>query len=122
MQLPDSMHAASRDADAMSPSLYSRRFHAAALVVAFAALAATAGLKAVQDARPLDVQMTAAMHKAGDSLQALHGHLSRGLQVSLLAVADGRDVAPAAVALAVDADHRNQPVRVVDQAPQRQGR
>ncbi|MGQ3054878.1 MAG: hypothetical protein ACT6S0_24070 [Roseateles sp.] len=131
MQLPDSPPAkgdsadTARDADAMSPSLYSRRFHAAALVVTFTALAATAGISAVQDARPLDAQLTAAMHKAGDTLQVFHGHLARGLQVSLRAVADGREVAPGAVALAVDADNRDQAARVEavpGRAPLRQTR
>ncbi len=116
MQFPQSTHAegwhtqmparqlahmpiVSRDADALSPSVQSRRFHAAALLVAVTALAASAGLDMVDDPRPLDVQMSAAMHKAATTLRDWQGTISRGLQVSLRAVADGRDVAaPAASA------------------------
>lgn len=109
-----------RDADARSPSLHSRRAHALALLVAVAALAATAGLKAVDDPQPLDVQLSAALHQAGGTLAGWHGQLSRGLQVSLRAVADGRDLAPGEAAVmaqalpvaqpVVDADDRDQPV------------
>jgi hypothetical protein len=69
-----------------------RRFHALAVIVAVSALVASAGLDAVDDPRPLDVQLTAAIHKAGDLLKQLQQWVSRGLQVSLRAVADGRDV------------------------------
>lgn len=109
-----------RDADALSPSLHSRRAHALAVLVAVAALAATAGLKAVDDPQPLDVQLSAALHEAAGTLEDWHGQLSRGLQVSLRAVADGRDMAPGEAAViaqalpvtppVVDADNRDQPV------------
>ncbi|MGM9485318.1 hypothetical protein ACS5PN_29295 [Roseateles sp. NT4] len=125
MQFPRSTHVEhlmSRDADAISPPLHSRRFHAAAMLVAVAALAASAGLDMVDDPRPLDVQLTASMHKAAETLRGWQDLLSRGLQVSLRAVADGREAAaPAASApadetvLALDAS-RDQPVRA-DVAP-----
>ena len=96
-----------------------RRIHALAVVVAIAALAASAGLAAVNDPRPLDDQLSAALHRAGGTLQHWQGQVARGLQVSLRAVADGRDTQPAAApverksqaaALAsVDADHRDRP-------------
>jgi hypothetical protein len=110
-----------RDADALSPPAHSRRFHAVAILVAVAALGASAGLDMVDDPRPLDVQMSAAMHKAADTLRGWQEQLSRGLQVSLRAVADGRDAAapasaPEATLVAVDADDRDQPVRA-DVAP-----
>lgn len=110
MQFPKSMHAegwrdqmpaqrtlppipvVSRDADARSPSLHSRHLHLVALLVAVVTLGSAAGLDMVDDPRPLDVQASAAMHKAGEALQDWQGQLSRGLQVSLRAVADGRDV------------------------------
>lgn len=82
--------------EAPSPRAH-RRFHALAIVVAVTALVSSAGLDAVDDPRPLDVQLTAAMHKASDLLKQLQQWVSRGLQVSLRAVADGRDV-PAAQA------------------------
>jgi len=145
MQFPQSTHAegwhaqmparplsdipiVTRDADAVSPPLHSRRFHAMALLVAVLALGASAGLDAVDDPRPLDVQLSAAMHNAANTLRDWQMQLSRGLQVSLRAVADGRDTAASAPAGAstlvaqaepadrVDADDRDQPVRA-DVAP-----
>lgn len=127
--LPD-LPLSPRDADAVSPSLHSRRFHAVAMLVIIAALGASAGLDVVDDPRPLDVQMSAALHRAGDTLRSWQEHLSRGLQVSLRAVADGRDATPSATppddtalvaradapATAADADDRDQPVRA-DVAP-----
>jgi hypothetical protein len=119
---------ASRDADALSPPLHSRRFHAAAMLVAIAALGASAGLDMIDDPRPLDVQLSAAMNNAADTLRGWQNHLSRGLQVSLRAVADGRDAAPQAApdaaalvaqsqSPAIDADDRDQPVHA-DMPPQ----
>jgi hypothetical protein len=123
--LPD-MPLVTRDADAVSPSLHSRHLHLAALVVALATLGASAGLNVVDDPRPLDVQLSAAMHKAGDALGRLHGQLSRGLQVSLRAVADGREL-PAATETAImatavpqaeaAADDRDQPVSAEPASP-----
>jgi len=116
MQFPKSMHAegwrdrmpamrrlgdipiVSRDADATSPSLRGRRLHIALLIAAVAALGASAGLNAIHDPRPLDEQLSTAMQKAGDTLAHWQQQLSRGLQVSLRAVADGRELPPVAAA------------------------
>jgi len=73
-----------------------RRFHILLVVVAIGALLASAGLDVVRDDRPLDVQLSAAMHKVGDTLKSWQEQLSRGLQVSLRAVADGSEEKPAA--------------------------
>ena len=64
-------------------------------IVAVAALTASVGLAAVNDPRPLDLQLSAAMDRAGQTLNDWQAQLSHGLQVSLRAVADGRDI-PAA--------------------------
>jgi hypothetical protein len=130
MRFPKSLHAegwhthlhqlrmASHDDDLRS-SRERRGFHVLAAVVAVGSLLASAGLNAVDDPRPLDVQLSTAMHNAGETLKAWQGQLSRGLQVSLRAVADGKELpaAPAATqqalvatAPAVDADDRDQPV------------
>jgi hypothetical protein len=67
-----------------------RRLHVLAIgLVAVGALAASAGLDIAGDPRPLDVRLSTAMHDAGDTLHQWQGQLSRGLQVSLRAVADG---------------------------------
>ncbi|HEV6967452.1 hypothetical protein [Roseateles sp.] len=67
-----------------------RRLHVLAIgVVALGALAASAGLDIMGDPRPFDVRLSAAMRDAGDTLRQWQGQLSRGLQVSLRAVADG---------------------------------
>lgn len=127
--LPD-IPIVSRDADAESPPVHSRGFHALALVVALGALGASAGLDAVDDPRPLDVQLSAAMHKAATTVSDWQTQLSRGLQVSLRAVADGREAAtpasaPEAATVVAQADaaghvegtdDRDQPVRA-DVAP-----
>lgn len=119
MQFPQSTHAdgwhaqmparplpdipiVTRDADALSPPVRSRRFHAAALLVTVAALGASAGLNMVDDPRPLDVQLSTALHRAGETLRGWQEQLSRGLQVSLRAVADGRDTATTPAASAPD--------------------
>ncbi len=130
MRFPKSLHAegwhthlhqlrmASHD-DNLRSSRERRGFHVLAAVVAVGSLLASAGLNAVDDPRPLDVQLSTAMHNAGETLKAWQGQLSRGLQVSLRAVADGKELpaAPAATqqalvatAPAVDADDRDQPV------------
>lgn len=96
-----------------------RGFHVLAAVVAIGGLLASAGLNLADDPRPLDVQLSTAMRSAGETLRDWQGQLSRGLQVSLRAVADGKDTpasAPAAqqtvlaAAPAIDADNRDQPV------------
>jgi len=111
MQFPKSLHAegwhaqmpaphslpemplASHDAGAdETPSPRARRrMHALAVSVAVGALVASAGLDAVDDPRPLDVQLTAAIHKAGDLLKQLQQMVSHGLQVSLGDLPDGHD-------------------------------
>jgi hypothetical protein len=114
---------ASHDDDLRS-SRERRGFHVLAAVVAVGSLLASVGLNAVDDPRPLDVQLSTAMHNAGETLRAWQGQLSRGLQVSLRAVADGKELPAAATAAsttqatlvvsaatsAVDADDRDQPV------------
>jgi hypothetical protein len=126
--LPD-IPIVTRDADAVSPPVHSRGFHALVLTIAVGALGASAGLDAIEDPRPLDVQLSTAMHHAADTLRDWQGQLTRGLQVSLRAVADGRDTSPRATsssdatvvaqadaAKREDADDRDQPVRA-DLAP-----
>ena len=102
MRFPTSLHAegwhthlhqfrmASHDDDLRS-SRERRGFHVLAAVVAIGGLLASAGLNVADDPRPLDVQLGTAMHQVGETLRAWQGQLSRGLQVSLRAVADGRD-------------------------------
>jgi hypothetical protein len=137
MQFPKSLHAEGWHAhmsqllhsiDDGPSSRHSRRFHALIAVVAVGALAASAGLSAVDDPRPLDVQLSSAMRNAGSTLKDWQAQLSRGLQVSLRAVADGKDTPPApaeatpaaptqvaalspVVSPAIDADDRDQPVQ-----------
>jgi hypothetical protein len=105
MQFPKSLHAEGWHAhlphlrlfhargDVSSPRSH-RALHIAAAVLAVTALTASAGLAAVDDPRPLDVQLSAAMTRAGETLKAWQEQLSHGLQVSLRAVADGRDTPP----------------------------
>ena len=109
--------------DGLPSSRERRGMHVLTIVVLTGGLLASAGLTFVDDPRPLDVQLTSAMQTAGETLRQWQGQLSRGLQVSLRAVADGKDV-PAAVpdaattqptvvahaAPAIDADDRDQPV------------
>lgn len=59
--------------------------------VALAALVANAALGMTDDPRPLDLQWSGAMRGAGELLNEWQGQLSHGLQVSLRAVADGRE-------------------------------
>lgn len=129
MQFPKSLHAEGwhtqmqqllHSDDSPSPRA-SRRFHTALAVVAAGVLAASVGISAIDDPSPLDVQLSRAMHQAGNTLQDWQAQLSRGLQVSLRAVADGNDRKPAAAAAArtlvanaapaIDADDRDQPVQ-----------
>lgn len=74
-----------------------RRLHVAAAAIALGALMASAGVAAVDDPRPLDLQLSSALHRAGETLKTWQARLSHGLQVSLRAVADGneRPAAPA---------------------------
>jgi hypothetical protein len=140
MRFPQSLHAEgwhthlhqlrmASHGDDFRSSRERRGFHVLAAVVAIGGLLASAGLSAVDDPRPLDVQLSTAMHNAGETLKAWQGQLSRGLQVSLRAVADGKELpaaAPAATASqktlvaaapAVDADNRDQPVATEAAAP-----
>jgi hypothetical protein len=75
-------------------------------VVAIGGLLAIAGLHMAEDPRPLDEQASLAMRQAGETLRHWQAQLSRGLQVSLRAVADGRELpasAPAPLTLVADA-------------------
>ncbi|MDR7335490.1 hypothetical protein [Roseateles asaccharophilus] len=67
-----------------------RRVHAVAAVMLGGALLATAALQ-LADERPLSQQLGSALRQTGDTLQQWQHQLARGLQVSLRAVADGRD-------------------------------
>ncbi|MBV8035316.1 hypothetical protein [Roseateles sp.] len=121
MQFPKSSHAegwheqladlplGARDTDSVSPPLRSRRLHALA-IVAVATLGASAGLNLVDDPRPLDVQLSAAMDHAGETLQQWQAQLSRGLQVSLRAVADTREPPAAESTVVAQAPAASQPV------------
>jgi|GEM_PF-3208871 len=144
MQFPRSLHAdgwhirlplrrahphmplAAHDAAADTAPPRSRRgVRVLAAIVALGALLANAGLNAADDPRPLDVQLSGAMRQAGETLSRWQDTLARGLQVSLRAVADGRDMQPKPPAQAsvfaqaepgvADHDHQ-QPVRA-DLAP-----
>jgi len=102
MQFPKSLHAEGWHAhlphlrlfhargDVHSPRSHRGR-HIAAALIAVTALTASVGLAAVDDPRPLDEQLIGAMHRAGETLKDWQAQLSHGLQVSLRAVADGRD-------------------------------
>lgn len=79
--------------DDVSPAHSNWGTHVLIALVAVGGLVASAGLAAV-DERPLDVQMSAAMSQAGDTLKVWQSDLSHGLQVSMRAVADGSE-APA---------------------------
>lgn len=108
MPMPKSLRAES-GADSVSPSLHSRQIHALALVVAVASLGATAGLNLIDDPRPLDVQLSTSLRQAGETLNSWQAQLSRGLQVSLRAVADGNELPPAGTALMARAAAASQP-------------
>jgi len=120
MQFPKSLHAEGWHAHLPHLRLFHARgdirsphprrgLHIAAALIVVLALTASVGLAAVDDPRPLDVQLTSAMHRAGETLQRWQAQLSNGLQVSLRAVADGRDapahalVAQAAPAVSAEA-------------------
>ena len=95
--MPD-LTPAARNADVISPSRRRRQQHALALMVAAGTLATAAALALIDDPRPLDVQLSTALSDAGHTLNGWQQQLSRGLQVSLLAVADGQETAPPAQA------------------------
>lgn len=112
------LHRPMAPADAVSPPLQQRRVQALAIIATLAALGTAAGLDLVHDPRPLDEQAGATLRRAGQALHDWQAQLTRGLQVSLRAVADGRDrpppealaARPSLVATAIDADDRDQPV------------
>jgi hypothetical protein len=60
-------------------------------MAAVGGLFASGALVMAEDPRPLDRQIGGAMREPGTALAAWKQQLSRGLQVSLRAVADGRD-------------------------------
>jgi hypothetical protein len=75
-------------------------------IAAVGGLFASGALVMAEDPRPLDRQVNGAMRESGNALAAWKQLLSRGLQVSLRAVADGRDdpaVSPPQVAIATPA-------------------
>ncbi len=85
----------SPDTDAL-PTPPERRGVQVLVAIALLGGVLTSGLLGVaDDPRPLDVQASSALRQAADTLKAWQAQLSRGLQVSLRAVADGRDL-PAA--------------------------
>jgi hypothetical protein len=91
MEFPKSLNADRWHAHHDAAPRHHRRLHALALVVAVGALAASLGTSLLRDPRALDVQLSEAMNGAGGTLQDWQGQLSNGLEVSLRAVADGRD-------------------------------
>lgn len=107
--------------DSPSPRRHRRGWQALVVVAGLGLLAAAAGPDLLDDPRPLDVRLSAALRDAGRTLQDWQGQLSRGLQVSLRAVADGSDqpaAAPAAATLlALDADaEADEPVALAPDA------
>ncbi|RZJ09741.1 MAG: hypothetical protein EOP39_10575 [Rubrivivax sp.] len=108
MQFPKSLHADGWHAhiphlrlfrdNADRRSTRHSRVPVIAAVVAVVALTASVGVAAVNDKRPLDVQLTSAMHRASETLQGWQAQVSHGLRVSLRAVADGRDLPDAPTA------------------------
>jgi len=112
--LPD-LTTTARDADVISPSRRRRLQHALALMLAAGTLATAAVMALIDDPRPLDVQLSTALSDAGQTLHGWQQQLSRGLQVSLLAVADGQETAPqgqATTALAPAAAAASAPLAV----------
>jgi len=70
-------------------------------IAATGGLLASGALAMAEDPRALDVQLSSAMRETGTTLKGWERQLSRGLQVSLRAVADGRDTPPAAHPVAI---------------------
>lgn len=117
---PATLPVVSHDSGLDGPSPRRRHgWQALLLVAGLGLLAAAAGPDLLDDPRPLDVRLSAALRDAGRTLQDWQGQLSRGLQVSLRAVADGSDqpaTAPAAATLlALDAD-ADEPVALAPDA------
>lgn len=89
-----------RDADVVSRPRQRRQAHALALLMAVSLMGGVAVMNLVDDPRPLDVQLSTALAQAGRTLHDWQDQLSHGLQVSMLAVADGQDTPPAPAVLA----------------------
>ncbi len=68
-----------------------RRLHVLTFTLLGSALLTSAALQFAHDPRPLEQQLDGALRQAGDTLAQWQAHVARGLQVSLRAVADGRD-------------------------------
>lgn len=68
-----------------------RRTHVLAVAVLGGALVASAVLQMRDEPRPLGQNLGSALRQTGDTLKQWQHQLARGLQVSLRAVADGRD-------------------------------
>lgn len=92
-----------RDADAVSRPRQRRQAHALALLMAVSFTGGVAVMNLVDDPRPLDVQLSTALARAAQTLVDWQDQLSHGLQVSMLAVADGQDTPPAPAVLAESA-------------------
>lgn len=85
------------------PSSESRGLSVLVGIAAVGGVIAAVALSVAEDPRPLDLQLSSAVRESASTLAAWEPQLSRGLQVSLRAVADGRDApsaSPAAAALA----------------------
>jgi len=139
MQFPKSLHAegwreqmpeqrllpdiplVSRDADSISPPLQSRQRPALVLIAAVGAVGASAGLNLIDDPRPLDVQLSNAMVHAGETLKVWQYQLSRGLQVSLRAVADGSEHPPVDTKVVAQAAPSAPPAAADDDPPVKPG-
>ncbi|MEO6281307.1 hypothetical protein [Roseateles sp.] len=87
------LHFGSHDSH-LSTSRERRGLNVLIAIAVVGGLLASSALAMADDPRPLDVQLASAMREAGTTLKAWEQQLSRGLQVSLRAVADGRE-APA---------------------------
>lgn len=96
-QLRPSLHGGDR----LPTSSERRGLNVLIAVAAVGGLIASGALGMAEDPRPLDVQLSSALRAAGTTLTAWEQQLSRGLKVSLRAVADGRDVPPASQPVAI---------------------
>jgi hypothetical protein len=84
--------------DTVSPSRQRRQAHALAMLAAVSLIGGSAVLNLIDDPRPLDVQLSGAFGRASQTLIEWQDQLSRGLHVSMLAVADGRELRAADMA------------------------
>ena len=109
MRFPESTHF-----DGLPASRERRGLNVLIAIAAIGGLFASGALGMAEDPRPLDVQLSSAMREAGATLVRWERQLSRGLQVSLRAVADGRDTPAALPAVAITTPAATEP-----QAPPR---